>query len=538
MSQQQEYRVLARKYRPTNFDELIGQEALVRTLSNAIEAGRLAHAFILTGVRGIGKTTTARIIARALNCDNGPTTKPCGTCPTCIAIAEDRHVDVLEMDAASNTGVDDVREIIDSVKYAPASARYKVYIIDEVHMLSKNAFNALLKTLEEPPPHVKFIFATTEIRKVPITVLSRCQRFDLKRVSVEELTQHFTAIAQKESWTIEEGAAALIAKAADGSVRDGLSILDHAGALSDGKISEELVAKMLGLADKNKIADLFQLIFSSNSAGALAALNHLYEYGADPVQVTQDLLAECHMQTRKTLTGDKQDLGRLTRLWQILLKGLHEIATAPQPLVAAEMLMVRAAHVSGLPTPAELIDQMSETVDAPVNTLSPSTPQRNDNVSFANQSTTSQPPRSPAQGTFTASATATAPRLETASTPYAGLGTFQDVAELTASRKESILHVNLFHHVHPVSFTEGHIEIAPTADAPKDVANRLSKFLKDETGRPWMITISTDTRRPTLAMQQNAHLEAVKKEAADSNAVKALITTFSGAKVIGFEPKK
>ena len=303
------YRVLARKYRPTNFDELIGQEAMVRTLSNAIETGRLAHAFILTGVRGVGKTTTARIIAKALNCtgpdgQGGPTITPCGVCENCKAIAESRHVDVMEMDAASRTGVDDIREIIDGVRYASTNARYKIYIIDEVHMLSRNAFNALLKTLEEPPEHVKFIFATTEIRKVPVTVLSRCQRFDLRRVSIEELSRHFKTIADKEGCEIEDVALAMIARAAEGSVRDGLSLLDQAFAHGAGKVTEEQVRDMLGLADRAQILDLYQACMKGDVAAALTMLRHQYDHGADPVVIFQDMLELTHWLTRLKVVPD------------------------------------------------------------------------------------------------------------------------------------------------------------------------------------------------------------------------------------------
>lgn len=287
------YRVLARKYRPKSFAELIGQDALVRTLTNAIHSGRIAQAFMLTGVRGVGKTTTARIIARALNCTGpdgtgGPTVTPCGVCDNCRAIAEDRHVDVMEMDAASHTGVDDIREIIDGVRYAPVSARYKLYIIDEVHMLSKSAFNALLKTLEEPPAHVKFVFATTEIRKVPVTVLSRCQRFDLRRVDAQVLKEHFTRITGLEGAGIEPDAAALIARAADGSVRDGLSLLDQAIALAAGTVTAQQVRDMLGLADRSKVIDLFEAAVSAKPAEAMDLLSDLHRVGADPVVILQD----------------------------------------------------------------------------------------------------------------------------------------------------------------------------------------------------------------------------------------------------------
>ena len=380
---QTEYRVLARKYRPKTFDELIGHGSMVRTLGNAIETGRIAHAFVLTGVRGIGKTTTARIIARALNCvgpegQGGPTIAPCGMCEPCRAIAEDRHMDVLEMDAASHTGVDDIRELIDSVRYAPAQARFKIFIIDEVHMLSKNAFNALLKTLEEPPGHAKFIFATTEIRKIPITVLSRCQRFDLRRVQVDELTEHYQKIAVKEEADIEEEAVRLIARAADGSVRDGLSLLDQAISHGVGTISTRQVRDMLGLADRSRVFDLYGAVMAGKIADALELLEEQYALGADPEVVLRDLLEITHWLTRVKLAPEaaedpavpelERERGRdmaaglamphLTRTWQMLLKGLEECKAAPSPIQAAEMVLIRLAYASDLPSPADLVKQI------------------------------------------------------------------------------------------------------------------------------------------------------------------------------------
>ena len=343
------YRVLARKYRPSTFEALIGQDAMVRTLANAIQTGRLAHAFLLTGVRGVGKTSTARLIAKALNCigpdgTGGPTISPCGVCEPCRAISESRHIDVVEMDAASRTGVDDVREIIDAVRYAAVSARFKVYIIDEVHMLSKAAFNALLKTLEEPPPHVKFIFATTEIRKVPVTVLSRCQRFDLKRIPAEMLAEHFRAIVEKEGASAEPDALAMIARAAEGSVRDGLSILDQAISHGNGAVSAAAVRDMIGLADRALVLDLMGHILTAEPKPALANLRRQYDAGADPATVLQDLLDLTHAITRIKLSPDDptdgltegerpralqwaEGLGfaALQRLWQLLLKGLAEV---------------------------------------------------------------------------------------------------------------------------------------------------------------------------------------------------------------------
>jgi DNA polymerase-3 subunit gamma/tau len=378
-SAQGAYRVLARKYRPTRFADLIGQNALVRTLTNAMTSGRLAHAFILSGVRGVGKTTTARIIARALNCEAGDTRtdwpEPCGTCASCKAIAEDRHPDVIEMDAASRTGIDDIRELIEGLRYRPVQARKKVYIIDEVHMLSRQAFNGLLKSLEEPPDHAVFIFATTEIRKVPVTVLSRCQRFDLRRVAEGELADHFAKVCESEGLEAEAGALAMIARAADGSVRDGLSLLDQAMALSDGGITETLVGSMLGLADRARIFDLFDAAMGGKPAEALATFQELTDLGADPLIVLQDLLALDHFLTRAKLVdgvleetalpemermrggemATRLGLPQLAQSWQILLKGLKETEQAPLPQQAAEMVLVRLCCAADLPAPEELL---------------------------------------------------------------------------------------------------------------------------------------------------------------------------------------
>ncbi|MGM0586501.1 MAG: DNA polymerase III subunit gamma/tau, partial [Pseudomonadota bacterium] len=377
------YQVLARKYRPATFADLIGQEAMVRVLRNAFAHDRIAHAFILTGVRGIGKTTTARIIAKGLNCvgpdgRGGPTIEPCGVCEPCRAIAESRHVDVLEMDAASRTGVGDVREIIDSVRYRAASARYKVYIIDEVHMLSTSAFNALLKTLEEPPEHVKFIFATTEIRKVPVTVLSRCQRFDLRRIEPEVMIAHLGGIAEKEGAEVSQEALALIARAAEGSVRDALSLLDQAIAHGGGAADAEAVRGMLGLADRGRVLDLFESVMKGDAAGALAELSEQYAQGADPQAVLRDLAEVTHWISIAKVTPEAADdptagpearararelaaglgLRPLARAWQMLLKAMEEAAGAANPMMAAEMAIIRLTHVADLPSPEELVRRL------------------------------------------------------------------------------------------------------------------------------------------------------------------------------------
>ncbi|MGH6932397.1 MAG: DNA polymerase III subunit gamma/tau, partial [Dongiaceae bacterium] len=377
------YRVLARKYRPATFADLIGQDAMVRTLTNAIASGRLAHAFMLTGVRGVGKTTTARIIARGLNCvgpdgTGGPTAEPCGKCDNCVAIAEDHHVDVMEMDAASRTGVENIRELLDGVRYRPVTARYKIYILDEIHMLSEKAFNALLKTLEEPPAHVKFIFATTEIRKVPVTVLSRCQRFDLRRIDVDTLIQLLSKVAAAEGARIAPAAIALIARAADGSARDGLSLLDQAIARAEGEIGEVEVRDMLGLADRTRLFDLYDQLMRGDAKAALETLADMYAAGADPAVLLQDLLELTHWLTRLRIVpaladqpgvpevertrgrdmAGKLSTAHLARAWQMLLKGLGEVLNAPSPLPAAEMVLIRLTHAAELPPPADLVRQI------------------------------------------------------------------------------------------------------------------------------------------------------------------------------------
>src|SRR5881398_853237 len=387
------YRVLARKYRPQTFAELIGQDAMVTTLANAIARGRLAHAFLLTGVRGVGKTSTARLIAKSLNCiapdgQGGPTIDPCGVCEPCIAISEGRHIDVIEMDAASHTGVDDVREIIDAVRYASVSARYKIYIIDEVHMLSKNAFNALLKTLEEPPEHVKFLFATTEVNKVPVTVLSRCQRFDLRRIPAEKLAAHFAVVSEAEGVEVEPEALAMIARAAEGSARDGLSMLDQAIAHGAGSVTSEQVRDMLGLADRGRIRRLLQLVLSGDATAALVELDEAHELGIDPTQLLRGLMEALHSATRAKagasadalLSAEERESaaemarqlswGSIHRLWQMLLKGLQDVEIAPDPREAAEMALLRLIHAADMPDPATLLQRLSGegSVAAPAST--------------------------------------------------------------------------------------------------------------------------------------------------------------------------
>jgi len=536
------YRVLARKYRPQTFAELIGQEAMVRTLTNAMTLGRLHHAFVLTGVRGIGKTTTARIIARALNCvgldgTGGPTPEPCGQCDNCIAIAEDRHVDVMEMDAASRTGVDDIREILDGVRYRPVVARTKVYIIDEVHMLSKNAFNALLKTLEEPPEHVVFIFATTEIRKVPVTVLSRCMRFDLRRLDVERLRAHLAEIAGREGAEVEDGAFALLARAADGSVRDGLSLLDQAIGQADGPVTADLVRDMLGLADRAQIFDLFDLLMKGEIAPALELFDALYKAGADPIMVMQDLLEHAHWVTRMKVAPDAarmaavSDVERqrgeamatalsmpvLARAWQMLLKGLQEIQAAPDPTGAAEMVLIRLAYAADLPPPGDLVRQLSSTTGQ-----------------ATSPATTPAPPAPPAGGGARAVSSGGG-RVEGAPehSPVVDQGpvSFADTVTMFEARREQLIAGHLVNDVHLVRFEPGRIEWRAAERAPSKLANEVGQKLTEWTGQRWVVTVSSERGEPTLAEQRESARRAAVDDAARHPLVRAALDTFPGSTI-------
>ncbi|MGE5502882.1 MAG: DNA polymerase III subunit gamma/tau [Actinomycetota bacterium] len=549
------YRVLARKYRPTDFAGLIGQEALVRTLTNAIQSGRLAHAFVLTGVRGVGKTTTARIIARALNCvgpdgQGGPTIDPCGTCEHCRAIAEDRHVDVLEMDAASRTGVNDIRELIEGVRYRPTSARFKIYIIDEVHMLSTAAFNALLKTLEEPPEHVKFVFATTEIRKIPVTVLSRCQRFDLRRVEMEVLAAHFRAIAQQEGADIEDEALALIARAADGSVRDGLSLLDQAISHGAGTVGAGQVRDMLGLADRARVFDLFEAVMKGKVAEALDQIADQYAAGADPAVVLSDMLELTHWLTRLKVTPDVADIAAaasetervrgaemakalsmaaLTRAWQMLLKGLGETRSAPNPLQAAEMAVVRLAYAANLPTPAELVEQLRNNPPPPPAPRGPGgAPAGGGGFVSAGASQHVGGPMGPGA---TALKMEPAPAVQPASLP-AMPQSLAEVVALLQERREGVLAVQLRTQVSPVRFEAGRIEFRPHSGAPSDLAPKLARLLSEWTGRRWTVSVNTlDAAEPTLAEQETAAELKRREDAASQPLVKAILQAFPGAAI-------
>jgi DNA polymerase-3 subunit gamma/tau len=516
----QAYRVLARKYRPQTFAELIGQEAMVRTLGNAIKRDRIAHAFLLTGVRGVGKTSTARLIAKALNCigpdgQSGPTIDPCNSCEPCRAIAEGRHIDVIEMDAASNTGVDDVREIIEAVRYSAVSARYKVYIVDEVHMLSKNAFNALLKTLEEPPPHVKFLFATTEVNKVPVTVLSRCQRFDLRRIPAERLTAHFAAIATAEQAEVEEAALALIARAAEGSARDGLSILDQAIAHGSGAVTADQVRAMLGLSDRGAVRALLALLLAGDAPGALAALQDQYELGVEPAALLRSLLEAVHGVTRVKVGGASRDPAQseeereayadwaarlsypmLHRLWQLLLKGLDEVARAPLPLEAAEMALLRVIHASQLPDPGELAAKLAsgQAVAAPA------------------AAATSQPAAPAPQGP--ASFAALVERLE---------------------RGHAHLAQQLHDFAGVVRFDPPELALKLSRPLP-NLARDLIAALKAATGTAWRVRIAEDAEEaaPTLLEQEQAEKARTEQEVLASPLVKAAMEAFPDAELAGY----
>jgi DNA polymerase-3 subunit gamma/tau len=567
----QTYRVLARKYRPRTFAELIGQDAMVRTLTNAIAADRLPHAFILTGVRGVGKTSTARIIARSLNCiggdgTGGPTIDPCGECEHCTAIAEDRHVDVIEMDAASRTGVNDIRELIEGVRYRPVNARYKIYIIDEVHMLSTSAFNALLKTLEEPPEHVKFIFATTETRKVPVTVLSRCQRFDLRRVETDVLVAHFADVAKQEASTVSDGALGLIARAADGSVRDGLSLLDQAIAHAGGEVTEEIVRDMLGLADGGRVYDLYEAAMKGAVPEALDVFTELYNSGADPAVILQDLLQVTHWLTRVKLSPEVTDgpavpeidrvrgkaladplsLPVLGRTWQLLLKGLEEVRNSPSASQAAEMVLIRLSYLADLPSPADVIRKL-QAGDTSTGASAPSAPSAPGGTAPA-PSEFSAPggvAGGPAVGLEptmtddrpTAMAMGGAPEMGMVAQPVPNvapgpaLASFEDVVELFAQRREAILHTALVNYAHLVQFEPGHIAFRAEPAAPSDLATRVSRLLTDWTGMQWLVSLSSETGAPTLRERADAK-EAQRVGAAVSHPlVQAALATFPGATV-------
>ena len=516
------YRVLARKYRPQTFDELIGQDAMVKTLANAIGRGRIAHAFLLTGVRGVGKTSTARLIAKALNCigpdgQGGPTITPCNVCEPCRAIAEGRHIDVIEMDAASHTGIDDVREIIDAVRYASVSARYKIYIIDEVHMLSKPAFNGLLKTLEEPPEHVKFFLATTEVNKVPVTVLSRCQRFDLRRIPAEKLAEHFAEVSKAEGVEVDSEALGMIARAAEGSARDGLSILDQAIAHGAGTVSADQVRDMLGLADRGRIRRLLQLVLSGDAPAALSELDEAHELGIDPTQLLRGLMESLHAATRAKAgaavdalqSAEERDgaaemagalsWGTIHRLWQMLLKGLQDVDIAPDPREAAAMALLRLIHAAEMPDPAALMARLS----------------------------------GEGAGSVASSAPATTGAGPTARVPA-------DFVALVKSVEQSGKHLlaqQLHDQVGLVRYAPPELVLKPLRPLGGDWPRDLALALKAATGASWQVSLSDEAGEPSLLDREKMAEERVRADVLADPNVRAVMDAFPDAELESFSTR-
>lgn len=533
------YRVLARKYRPQSFGELIGQDAMVRTLGNAIDSGRIAHAFLLTGVRGVGKTSTARLVAKALNCigpdgKGGPTIDPCGVCEPCRAIAEGRHIDVTEMDAASHTGVDDVREIIEAVRYSAVSARFKIYIIDEVHMLTKNAFNALLKTLEEPPAHVKFLFATTEVNKVPVTVLSRCQRFDLRRIPAEKLVDHFRRIAEIEQVSIEPDALLMIARAAEGSARDGLSLLDQAIAHGGGEVKTEAVRDMLGLADRGRVRRLLSLLISGDASGSLAELDEAQALGIDPTALLRGLMEQIHAASRAKAGrgGDplasveeraaSEELGgslgwsQLHRLWQLLLKGLSDVSLAPDPNEAAAMVLLRLVHAADLPDPAALLARLQGqgegVVSAPV----------------ARPASSAAP-----RAEMPVSAPAPVPEPAAPSLPPS----FPALVDFIESKGKAIRAVQLRNQIGLIRYAPGELALKPLQPLGANFAREFEAELRSVTGAPWQVTLGDGEAEPSLAAQQKMAEERARDAILREPSVAAVLSAFPDAILESVSPK-
>ena len=516
------YRVLARKYRPQTFDELIGQDAMVKTLANAIKRGRIAHAFLLTGVRGVGKTSTARLIAKALNCigpdgQGGPTITPCNVCEPCRAIAEGRHIDVIEMDAASHTGIDDVREIIDAVRYASVSARYKIYIIDEVHMLSKPAFNGLLKTLEEPPEHVKFFLATTEVNKVPVTVLSRCQRFDLRRIPAEKLAEHFAEVSKAEGVEVDPEALGMIARAAEGSARDGLSILDQAIAHGAGTVSADQVRDMLGLADRGRIRRLLQLVLSGDAPAALSELDEAHDLGIDPTQLLRGLMESLHAATRAKAgaavdalqSAEERDgaaemagalsWGTIHRLWQMLLKGLQDVDIAPDPREAAAMALLRLIHAADMPDPAALMARLS----------------------------------GEGAGSVASSAPATTGAGPTARVPA-------DFVALVKSVEQSGKHLlaqQLHDQVGLIRYAPPELVLKPLRPLGGDWPRDLALALKAATGASWQVSLSDEAGEPSLLDREKMAEERVRADVLADPNVRAVMDAFPDAELESFSTR-
>ena len=603
------YRVLARKYRPDSFETLIGQEALVRTLSNALALGRLAHAFVLTGLRGIGKTSTARILARGLNCEGpdgtgGPTLNPCGECQHCQDIANSRHIDVLEMDAASNTGVDDVREIIDGANYRPVSARFKIYIIDEVHMLSRNAFNALLKTLEEPPDNVKFIFATTEIRKVPVTILSRCQRFDLRRVPQEMMTAHLTGIAEAEGITAEKGALTQIARASEGSVRDALSLLDQAAAMGADKIDEAAIIDMLGQAETTQILAILQACFAGKTAEAINLFTAADAGGADPETIIADMLDLLHQASLIAAGATNSDLpedqlGQLTtiaemgiaklgRAWQLMLNGHRELKDAPSPKAAAQMVLIRLAHLAPMPTPADIIKTLQEDkAPAAPAPISGETDSPAGSASATQAMASAAAENSPASGNIpethpappspklvsperiepdtsapdTSAPEISAPKISPAaeaapaeiSSPEEDMpdapvpaenqldqdtgqtapsfASLRDIAHYFEEQGAQILAARIKRHLRPVSIGAQKLEVVVIGDNAEDLPQQVAKSLSEVSGSAWLVSVRESGGGKTIAEEDKERDGAEKNAAASLPLVASVLEVFDGAEI-------
>src|SRR5262245_56863697 len=562
------YRVLARKYRPTSFDDLIGQDAMVRTISNAFETGRIPQAWILTGVRGVGKTTTARILARALTYElpDGSVKAPVIRMPVlgvhCQAIMDSRHMDVIEMDAASHNGVDDMRQINDAVRYAPVSARYKVYILYEVHMVTSQGFNALLKTLEEPPPHAKFIFATTEIRKVPVTVLSRCQRFDLRRVDAAVLVKHLSGIAEKEAIKVEPEALALIARASEGSVRDSLSLFDQAIAHAAGAVRAEDVRQMLGLADRTRTIDLFEAVMKGDAAAALKELREQYDTGADPAVALADLAEFTHFVTRLKVVplvaedvsiaevertrgrgfAERLSLRVLSRAWQMLLKGIGEVEAAGRPLAAAEMVLVRMAYAADLPTPDEVIRSLAGGEGGGAGGVAASangaSARRGDPPRA--EALRSDPLRVPQRSALApASQLARHPAASAAEASALVINRFEEVIALAAQKRDLGIKTALERDVRFVRCEDGRLEIKLEKSASNTLVNDLARKLSQWTNRRWMVVVSTEAGQPTIKAQNEARQVELKTGLQADPLVQAVLARFPGAEIVGVrEPEQ